>query len=101
MRLAMFTALIYCLLSLTNWNCKSHSSLKNNAPIKISFVIDGKNVSISNEFSVKFINGTDTLLGQITDTTMQIPALDDTVYDVVFKYASQTLFFPHVLTSTM
>jgi hypothetical protein len=101
MRVTMNIILLYWLLGMCSINCNSHSTGKTEKTISITFNIDGKLMPIANRFTLQFIKGRDTLTGQVTDTTIQLPNLKDSLYDVQFKYASNTLFFPGMNTNTI
>lgn len=101
MRATMNIIFLSWLLGMCSINCDSHSTGKTEKAISITFNIDGKLMPIANSFTIQFINGHDTLAAKVTDTTIQLPNLKDSLYDVQFKYASNRLFFPGMSTSTI
>lgn len=71
---------------------------ENDANIRVSLKIDGKEIDISNSYSVGFISDGQSYFGFVEDRYLTLPHLPENIefVSVIFNYGTYRLHFPKV-----
>ena len=81
--------------------CNNRASTDQNKHIKISFSVDKQLVDIGGNYQLFLVNGRDTLPAAVDKSYVELPKMDDSIYEVVFKYGQYTLTFQNIARQTL
>src|SRR5580692_7829082 len=93
--------LLYFVLELLSIGCNNRTSTAQSKYIKVSFSIDKKSIDIAGNYKLFLVKGPDTLYAAINSNNIELPKMNDSTYEVVFKYGQYILSFQNIARRTL